>query len=274
MEQLRDRVAVVTGAASGIGRALVERFADEGMRVVAADVDAAALDDVARATGARAVPTDVADAAAVDALADRAYAEPGAVHLVCNNAGVFQGGLVWERTDADWQWVLGVNLWGVIHGVRAFVPRMLAGGEEGHVVNTASLAGIVSNGMSGPYTVSKWAVVALSETLAHDLSFKDAPIGVSVLCPSSIDTRISSSERNRPPTLAEGQDAEDAAFVNTALRDQTAGSMPPADVAGIVVDAVRSGQFIIPTSAQVDEQVKRKLDDWLARRASRALPFD
>ncbi len=147
------KVVVITGAGSGIGRGLAQRCAAEGMHVVAADVEKTALDETLELVGADAiaVPTDVSDGAQVDALADRAFGEFGAVHLLCNNAGVFQAGVLWERTRADWEWVLGVNVWGIVHGIRAFVPRMIAQGGEGHVVNTSSLAGVVSNAFSGPY---------------------------------------------------------------------------------------------------------------------------
>ena len=165
MNLLDGRVAVVTGAASGIGRALAERFASERMSVVAADVEADALAETAAAVRelggpVEAVVTAVSDPAAVDALAEAAYDRFGVVHVLCNNAGVFQGGVTWQRTLADWQWVMGVNFWGILHGIRAFVPRMLAQVEdgrldEGHVVNTASLAGLLTVGYSAPYTVSR-----------------------------------------------------------------------------------------------------------------------
>ena len=277
MEQLEGRVAVVTGAGSGSGRALAVRFADEGLQVVAADIEAGPLDETASVVPGEVLPvvTDVADPASVEALAAAAYDRFGAVHVVCNNAGVFQAGLVWQRTVADWEWVLGVNLWGVIHGVNAFVPRMLAGGDEGHIVNTSSLAGVVTNAYSGPYHVSKFGVVALSESLAHDLAAQQARIGVSVLCPGSVATRIGRSERNRPPRLAEGVEAEDATFVNQALIDMTDNvGVPPAKVAGQVVDAIRAGQFYVPTSPGFDEQVRRRAEQILKKEAPYALPFD
>ena len=271
LAELDGKVAVITGAGSGIGKALVERCVAEGMRVVAADVEPAALEG----TGADlAVVTDVSDGAQVDALADRSYEAFGAVHLVCNNAGVFQAGVLWERTTADWDWVLGVNLWGIIHGIRSFVPRMIAGGEEGHVVITSSLAGLVSNAFSGPYNVSKFAALGLSESLAHDLAATNALIGASVLVPGSVNTRIAESVRNRPPTLAEGTGAEDAAFVDKALADMTSTGAEPAYVAGLVIDAVRSGQFVIPTSPGYDEQIRRRSESLLDRDAPCALPFD
>jgi NAD(P)-dependent dehydrogenase (short-subunit alcohol dehydrogenase family) len=281
VRELRDRVAVVTGAGSGIGRALACRFAAEGMRVVAADVERGALDEtedlLCRAVGPErvaAVATDVSDAHQVDALAEVTYARFGAAHVVCNNAGVFQGGFLWQRTDADWDWILGVNVYGIIHGIRAFVPRMLEEGTEGHVVNTASVAGVVTAAYSGPYSTSKFAAVALSESLAHDLRAVGAPIGVSVLCPSAVNTRIGESTRNRRTPPATETEAPDAHFVEQALRDLTGQGMEPPTVASLVVDAIRSGQFYIPTNATYDEQVRSRADDMLARRAPRIVAYD
>lgn len=276
MEQLAGRVGVVTGAASGIGRALAEALASEGMHVVLADVEPAALDRAVAAVAATAqqvgagaqvvgIPTDVSDAAQVEALATAAYERFGAVHLVCNNAGVFQGGLCWERSDADWQWVLGVNVWGIIHGVRAFVPRMLASGEAGHVVNTASMAGLVTMPYTGPYTVSKFAAYALSECLAHDLRAVGAPIGVSVVCPSLVATGIATSGRNRPAALA-SEASVSAAFVEEALAQATATGLDPAAVATMIVDAVRSGTFLVPTKPSYAEQLRGRFEALLERR--------
>jgi NAD(P)-dependent dehydrogenase (short-subunit alcohol dehydrogenase family) len=281
MDLLDGRVAVVTGAASGIGRALAERFAVEGMRVVAADVEADALADTEAALregGGTVVPvvTDVSDPAAVDALADTAYDRFGVVHLVCNNAGVFQGGITWQRTLADWQWVMGVNFWGMLHGIRAFVPRMLAQVadgrlDEGHVVNTASLAGLLTVGYSAPYTVSKFAAVALTESLAHDLDALGAPIGVSCLVPGLVDTRIADSTRNRPDEPPGETQAPDSYFVQQALRNATStGGRPPDDVAGLVVDAVRAGRFWIPTSDSYATLLQARFDAMLALEAARA----
>jgi NAD(P)-dependent dehydrogenase (short-subunit alcohol dehydrogenase family) len=273
------RVAVVTGAGSGIGRALVARCAAEGMRVVAADVEPDALEETLRALGEPtdrviASVVDVSDFAAVEALSARAYDTFGAVHLLCNNAGVFQAGVLWERTLADWQWVLGVNVWGIIHGIRAFVPRMIASGEPGHVVNTSSLAGLVSNAFSGPYTTSKFAALALTESLAHDLEATKSLIGASVLVPGSVNTRIAESSRNRPEAFRDGQGAPDAAFVDDMLSKQAATGADPRVVAGLVLDAVRSGQFMIPTSAGYDQQITTRAEALLRREAARAMPFD
>ena len=221
MKTFRDRVAVVTGGASGIGRALAERFAADGMKVVLADVEEEPLAATARemtAAGANvlAVRTDVAKAADVEALAERAWSAYGAVHVLCNNAGVGGGGLSWECSLAEWEWVLGVNLWGVIHGVRTFVPRMLAGGDEGHVVNTASVAGLSTAPGMGSYNVSKFGVVALSEVMHHELTLLGAKLRVSVLCPAWVNTRIADADRNRPAEAA-ANGASNPAF--EAMRD-------------------------------------------------------
>jgi NAD(P)-dependent dehydrogenase (short-subunit alcohol dehydrogenase family) len=278
--QFEGKVAVITGAGSGIGRALAVRCAAEGMHVVAADIEEAALGETVELAGRDAigVRTDVADggsvAAQVDALAGAAYDTFGAVHLLCNNAGVFQAGLLWERTVADWEWVLGVNVWGIIHGIRAFVPRMIAQGGEGHVVNTSSLAGLVSNAYSGPYTTSKFAALAITEALAHDLRVTNASIGASVLVPGSVDTRISASTRNRPAGLADGVGAQDAAFLDQVLAEKTATGISPDEVPDMVLDAVRTGRFVIPTSPGYDDQIRTRADALLKREVPVGLTFD
>jgi NAD(P)-dependent dehydrogenase (short-subunit alcohol dehydrogenase family) len=279
LTELAGRVAVITGAGSGIGRALAQACAREGMKVVAADVEPGALqetvDSVTGAGGeAIAVITDVSKPAAVDALADAAYQAFGAVHLLCNNAGVFQAGVLWERTAADWEWVLGVNVWGIINGIKAFVPRMIAGGESGHIVNTSSLAGVVSNAYSGPYNTSKFAALGLTECLAHDLATAKTQIGASVLVPGSVATRIADSVRNRPSSLADGQGAEDATFVDGMLAATAAAGIEPAAVATLVLDAVRKGQFVIPTSPGYDKQITHRMEALLAREVPHGLPFD
>ena len=251
MDDLRGRVAVVTGGASGIGRALAERFGSEGMGVVLADVEAAPLRDAAaRLRGAGAdvldVVTDVRDPAQVEALADRAAAHFGAVHVVCNNAGVAGGaGPVWEVPLADWEWTLGVNLWGVIHGVRAFVPRLVAQGE-GHVVNTASMAGLITGATGGPYAVSKFGVVALSEGLYLNLQMAAPGVGVSVLCPGWVNTRIGESERNRPADLVVERPPNPMADKGRrGLRRVLEAGMDPAAVADRVVSAIREQRFYV-----------------------------
>ena len=280
MEDFAGRVAVVTGAASGIGRGLARHAAREGMRVVLADVEAVALDEAAREVagiGAEtlAVRTDVSREADVQALATAAYERFGAVHLLCNNAGVFQAGVVWQRTQADWDWVVGVNVWGILHGIRAFVPRLLEQGGDAHIVNTASMAGLISVAYSGPYVVSKFAAAALTECLAHDLRAQGASIGVSCLVPGLVDTRIADSTRNRPDEPPSEVTAPDHHFVAQVLREQTtAGGRHPDEVAAIVFDAVRSGQFWIPTTDGYDELVRGRYDALLARRMPPTAQFD
>lgn len=273
--ELRERVAVVTGGASGIGRALGRRLAAEGMRVVLADVEEPALREAAREIeqrGARclAVPTDVTDAGAVETLARRTLDAFGAVHLVCNNAGVFAGGPAWRTSPADWEWVLAVNLLGVVHGVRAFVPRLLEQGE-GHVVNTASMAALTAAPLCSPYVASKHAVLALSECLYHELDA--TAVGVSVLCPEAVATRIGDSARNRPSGAGSRvgdpvAPSPEATLVESALREATRAGTDPDAVAGRVVDAVREGRFwVLP---EADDPWWRaalaRLDDVRARR--------
>src|SRR5580698_5014975 len=206
MENLGGKVAVITGGASGIGRAVAERAAAEGMQLVLGDIEEGplqqAVDDLTGA-GAEVIGgrTDVADRASVEALRDRALDRFGAVHLVHNNAGIGLGGPIWEVTEEDWRWILGVNLWGVVHGVATFTPLLIEQGE-GHIVNTASVAGLIAAPFLGPYNATKQAVVAISETLFKDLQAVGAPVGVSVLCPGFVRTRIAESERHRPEWAA------------------------------------------------------------------------
>jgi NAD(P)-dependent dehydrogenase (short-subunit alcohol dehydrogenase family) len=214
LTSLKDRIAVVTGGASGIGRALALLFAREGAHVVVADLDEAGMAETVAGVvqaGRRglAVKTDVSHLADVQALADRAFAELGAVHVVCNNAGVALWGGLESVSHQDWEWAMGVNLWGVIHGVEAFVPRMVAQKQPGHVVNTASMAGLIASQGLGVYNTTKYAVVGLAETLQKDLRGHD--IGVSVLCPMGVNTRIRQSERNRPATLRNATAAREGA---------------------------------------------------------------
>ena len=258
MRVFEGRVAVVTGAASGIGLALAQRFATEGMKVVMADVEAAALDRAAaavRATAPAVLATrvDVSRAGDVDRLARETYDAFGAAHVVCNNAGVAVIGAVHEHSLADWQWVLGVNLWGVIHGVRAFVPRMLAGGDEGHIVNTASMAGLTTAPFMSVYDVTKHGVVALSESMYKEFEMTGAPLGVSVVCPGLIDTNIMRSSRNRPAELAEeGKAGPMAQAFGQGLADRLTTGYPPSEVAEQVVRGIRNRRFyIVPAQPEV-----------------------
>jgi len=266
---------VVTGAASGIGRALAGRLIEEGVAVLGADVEAAALADAAaEVPGLRTTVVDVSDDAAVERLADEAFATLGGVDILCNNAGVFAGGLMWERPASDFAWTLGVNLWGILHAVRAFVPRMIEAGTPGHIVNTVSMAGLCANAFSGPYTVSKFAALAATECLAHDLAAIGAPIGVSAVVPGAVRTNIGASGRNRPPALA-AERSDDAAFVEQALGDLTWGyGSPPEEVATLVVDAIRTGRFLVPTRPSYAEQLRDRYDALVDTRLPGMPTFD
>ena len=268
MDQLVGKVAVVTGAASGIGRAMAERFAAEQMKVVLADVEVDALRHAEKElqdTGAEvlAVPTDVSDGDAVDALARATVDAFGAAHIVCNNAGVGGGGPMQHLSTADWQWVLGVNLWGVIHGIRAFLPILLEQ-DEAHVVNTASMAGMTAGPFMGPYNASKFAVVAISETLFKEMAAQGGKVGVSVLCPGWVNTNIGDSERNRPADLRTTETwnatAESAApGMRDMLRQMLATGMPPAEVADRVFDAVRRRRFYILTHPEMKPAIESRM---------------
>ena len=255
--ELRGRTAVVTGGGSGIGRALALRAAREGANVVVADVDEAAMSAVvgeAQGLGVKAlgVRTDVRERTQVQALAARAFETFGAVHLLCNNAGVAIWGGLETATSRDWEWVLGVNLWGVIHGIEAFVPRMIERGEPAHIVNTASMAGLIASKGLGVYNTSKYAVVGLSETLAKDL--KPHRIGVSVLCPMGVQTRIRDSERNRPAALRNERAAR-AEPVELIGR-----SLAPETVADMVLAAIRANELYVITHDESLEPLRRRFE--------------
>jgi NAD(P)-dependent dehydrogenase (short-subunit alcohol dehydrogenase family) len=259
------RVAVVTGAASGIGLALSERFAAEGLKVVMADVEEPALREAADllvGRGAEVLPVvaDVSRIEQVDAVRDRALEAFGAVHLVCNNAGVSAGTgrPLWELSQPDWEWVLGVNLWGVINGLRSFVPVLLEQ-PAGHVVNTASIAGLTT-GTLGPYSVSKHAVVALSESLHLQLQQREARVGVSVLCPGWVRTRILDAARNRPHSASAGETDGLPSAVREMGRQLVESGMEPAQVADKVVDAVRAGRFYVLTHPEMTPAIRRRAD--------------
>ena len=250
-------MAVVTGGASGIGRALCLAFAREGMRVVIADLDGPGMAETAAqagAAGARAlaVPTDVSRLAEVQALADRAWRDFGAVHVLCNNAGVGVSGGLEAATHRDWEWVVGVNLWGVIHGLEAFVPRMIAQQQGGHIVNTASMAGLIASQGLGVYNTTKYAVVGLSETLSKDL--RPYGIGVSVLCPMGVTTRIRQSARNRPAHL-QNPTGPPGSAVELIGRYLT-----PEHVAERVLRAVRDNRLYVITHEEGLEPLRRRFE--------------
>jgi NAD(P)-dependent dehydrogenase (short-subunit alcohol dehydrogenase family) len=272
MKMLEGRVAAVTGAASGLGRAMALAFAGEGMHAALADVDEPGLNSTlneVQSRGARAfaMRVDVSRYQEVESFCSKAIAQFGATHVVCNNAGVSPLGAVWENTLADWQWILGVNLWGVIHGVRAFVPRLLAQGE-GHVVNTASVAGLISPPGMGAYNVTKHAVVALSESLYHDLRLRGSPVGVSVLCPAYVPTGIADSERNRPRELLNpGRNpSKEEALLKKAV---ASGKLSADDVARAVVAAVKEERFYVLTHPRIKGAIRARMEDILDERAPR-----
>lgn len=235
-------IAVITGAASGIGLALADLCEAEGMTVVRADIEGP-------------VAVDISNAKAVEALAERVFREHGAVHLLVNNAGVAGAAApVWQLTLEDWQWVMGVNLWGVIHGIRSFVPRMIASGEEGHVVNTASIMGLVSSAMASSYVATKHAVVAMTESLEMEFRAFHTHLHASVLCPGGVATRIMDSARNRPAELANSGKSIDPKM-EQAIREGISAAMSPAQVARQVLAAVREKRFWILTHEEMKGDV-------------------
>jgi len=258
LTSLKDRTAVLTGGASGIGRALALLFAREGADVVVADLDEAGMAETVAAVsqaGRRglAVKTDVSRLADVQALANRAFGEFGVVHVVCNNAGVALWGGLESVTHKDWEWAMGVNLWGVIHGVEAFVPRMVAGKQPGHVVNTGSMAGLIASQGLGIYNTTKYAVVGLSETLQKDLRGYD--IGVSVLCPMGVHTQIRQSDRNRPADLRNAPTERDGRAVELIGR-----YLPPEHVAERVLRAIYANRLYVITHEEGLTPLKRRFE--------------
>lgn len=273
MKDFAGKVAVVTGAGSGFGREFARIGAQLGMKLSLADIQPEALAatvDELRGQGAQVIgeTVDVSRGADVERLAQRTLDAYGAVHLLFNNAGVASGGLVWENSVKDWEWVLGVNLWGVIHGVRTFVPIMLAQGDECHVVNTASVAGLLSPQLMGVYNVSKHGVVTLTETLYQDLRVTGARIGVSLLCPAFVPTGIAQSHRNRPAGLQ-----DDAAPTASMIASQKAsekavssGRISAAEVARMTFDAIRENRFYVITHPKILASVELRLQDVIAKR--------
>lgn len=275
MKTFSGKVAVITGAASGIGRAMAGSAGMRGMKLVLADIEEPALEKAAeelRADGVEvlAVHTDVSNPADMEALAEKTLKAFSEVHLLVNNAGIGAGSTVWESTLADWQWVMGVNLWGVIHGCRIFLPIMLRQGVEGHIVNTASIAGLIDGHPVAPYQVTKHAVVALSEHIYFSLVQMQSPVGVSVLCPGWVRTRILEGERNRPlalqnPSRTTPAGPEEMQIFQAMQQALEAGIMPD-QVAEVVFESIESGRFYILPHDEYDSAVRSRMENILERK--------
>jgi NAD(P)-dependent dehydrogenase (short-subunit alcohol dehydrogenase family) len=272
LREFSGKAAVVTGAASGMGRAFAQRFAEEGMRVVLADVEREPLDRAVselRSSGFEAVgvPADVSQRPAVEALAAAALDAFGSVQLVVNNAGVegYLDGPLWEATEKDWRWTMGVNFWGVVHGVQTFLPILLAQDGESHMVNTASMTAVVSG--RNMYSVTKHAVLSLTETVHAQLVEREAKVGVSALCPGIIATRLFQGSRNRPEELRnerEPAEAEQARELRRAMHERLQAGMAPSEVASILVEGIREGRLYILTDHDWDDRIRSRTNEILA----------
>ena len=275
LTEFKDRVAVITGAANGIGAALARGFAAQGMQVVVADLDQDNAAKTAAQIGTAASPyrVDVADYASVRELADHAFDTYGQVDLLINNAGVFQGGLSWERSREDWEWIFSVNVYGIINGIKAFVPRMIAQDTEGHVVNTASVAAFVAGPMSAPYVVSKNTAMSVTECLALDLQLTGAKIGASVLTPSNFNTGIAQTGSLRPQAL--GSDAtEDGVACVEALQSILKDGADPDEAFQPVLDGVRNDTFLIATRPSFREQLRVRYEALMQQALPPMAPLD
>jgi len=271
MQDFQGKVAVITGGASGIGLAMAERFAREGCKIVIADIEAGALErsvlklksDGVDVLG---VETDVSKRASVEALLVKTLAAYGRVNIVCNNAGVQVAGPTWQTSQGQWEWIMGVNLWGVIHGVCVFVPQMIAQGDECHIVNTSSAAGFISMPMMAAYHVTKHGVVALSESLSQELAQQQPSIGVSVLCPAFVQTNLHESERNRPSALndASTMPSELQTAIKQGVTALVAGGKPASEIADAVLRAIRARQFYILTHPEMQGGVQGRVDRVMA----------
>ena len=265
MQDFNSKVVVVTGGASGIGYALAERFAKEGAKIVIADIEVGALERAAlalRAAGADVLPvrTDVSKRESVAQLLERTLSAYGRVNVLCNNAGVYVAGPAWQISERDWQWILGVNLWGVIHGVSVFVPRMLEQGDDCHIVNTASASGLISVPMMAAYQVTKHAVVTLSESLSMELSQQHAKIGVSVLCPAFVQTNLHEADRNRPAGGEdEGLPAQARAAIKEAVTAMVTGGKPASEIADAVLAAMREQRLYVITHPEVLPVLEKRM---------------
>lgn len=283
MKDLAGRVAVVTGAASGMGRAFAQRFAEERMKVVLADVERPALQKAVeelRSAGhdVTGVPADVSSRESVEQLAQAALDAYGKVHLAVNNAGVegYLDGPIWEASEKDWRWTFGVNFWGAVHGCETFLPIMLGQAEEGHLVNTASMTAVVRG--SNMYAVTKHAVLAYTETIYAQLHEARANVGVSALIPGIIATRIFQGSRNRPPELQNDTEPSGAAAgkeLRQRMHERLAAGMPPVQVASILVKAIRDGRFYVLTDHQWDERIRVRNQNILrGRNPTLDIPLD
>lgn len=274
MQDFKDKVAVVTGGASGIGFALAKYCANEGMKVVLADVEESALANAEKqlkeiGASVLSCQCDVSKAEDMDTLTQATMDKFGGVHLLFNNAGVAAGTSTWDSTIADWDWALGVNLWGVIHGIRKFVPIMLEQKTPCHIVNTASVAGLIAGPGLGIYKVTKHAVVSLSETLYYELGLTQANVNVSVLCPGFVKTRIHESDRNRPQDLQNEAVGDINAEVQgqiEEIKELIEAGMPPDDLAEIVFDAIRNEKFYILTHPEFREIADQRVSHIVADR--------
>lgn len=282
MEDFAGKVAVVTGAASGIGFALAQRFAAGGMKVVLADIEAAALDAAVLALrrderDVISVATDVSDPASVEALRDRVLEAYGKVHLLCNNAGVTGGNagprsVLWEASLKDWTWVTNVNYWGVAHGIRTFVPVMVAQDEEGHIVNTASCNGLMPG--NGVYGATKHAVVSMSETLYRDFHRLNTKLGVTCFCPGLVNTGIIDAARNRPAALWNPGDTRPDAEALARARARAATGIEPEECAEMVMEAVRTKQFYLVTGPEFNERIEDRMQAILTGRNPGHFPLE
>ncbi len=280
MKDLHNKVAVITGAAEGIGKAIAMKAAAEGMKLVLADIDAGKLDRLvneltAGRTDAVSLKVDVSQADKVEALAALAFDTFGDVHLLVNNAGVAMAKNAWETTQNDWEWVMGVNLYGVTNGLRSFIPRMMEKGEEGHVINTASIAGMLSEPSMAAYNVSKFGVVTLSEGLHYDLTLRNSRIKVSVLCPAWVKTRIAEAERHRPADERINLAKLDKVTAETGMSMFKAvqAGMEPGEIAEAVFAAIRDEKFYIITHPQTKVGIRIRMDDILMDRQPTLLPI-
>lgn len=268
MKEFKDKVAVITGAASGIGLGIAERCAKESMKVVLAGISLENLlraEEALETTGATTlcVQTDVSKLEDVQALAQETLEAFGAVHLLVNNAGVGAGGPVWDTTLADWQWVMDVNLWGVIYGLSTFVPIMLAQDTECHIVNTSSVAGLLPYHPSAPYQVTKHAIVALSENLHYSLAQRNSKKSVSALCPGWVQTKILDAERNRPAELQNEPDRKpspERKLILAAFQQAVQAGLSPGQVADRVFDAIRDEQFFVLTDAEYNSDILNRME--------------